>query len=381
MRKSTGYKIGFGKKIPAIAAAATAALVLFLLLAFYPQAFRTAGFYVQRGINAFAYYVLGDRPHFYCLVMEKNASDFRVKAGETLDVTYRDEFVVKSVASDDLSGKSVTVFLEGAGSQRNAFGVLFRGIDLVDNLLTGGEIPEGTETAGVYQIVVYAARDKIAVVPVRVVLTPQDWLRFAKNRGNSGEQEEYLKKVAARNREDAGVRKILAGIYLQQNRIGEAAKMYEEILRISPGDVPAMKELARVSVRLGQDDRAIDLLTRLTGIQAQDAEAQAMLGAAYGRKNLWDQAVESYARAVKMDPENYPVRLLLAQAFEKSHRNDAAVEQYRFIISHSPDAAPAWLAMGDMHLRSGQYAQAIESYTRVLAIHPKNAAAHFSGNQ
>ena len=97
MRKSTGYKIGFGKKIPAIAAAGTAALVLFLLLAFYPQAFRTAGFYVQRGINAFAYYVLGDRPHFYCLVMEKNASDFRVKAGETLDVTYRDEFVVKSV--------------------------------------------------------------------------------------------------------------------------------------------------------------------------------------------------------------------------------------------------------------------------------------------
>lgn len=116
MRQPTGHTIGFGKIIPAVAAG-TVALVLFFLVVFYPQAFRTAGFYFQRGINTFSYYALGAAPHFYYLEMEKNAGDFRVKAGETLQVTYRDEFVIKSAASDDLSGKSVTVIMEGTGAK------------------------------------------------------------------------------------------------------------------------------------------------------------------------------------------------------------------------------------------------------------------------
>ena len=299
MRKPAGLKIGFGKKV--FAAAGITALVLALLTVFFPKTFQTAGFYLQRGINGFSYYILGASPHFYHLEMEKNASDFRVRAGETLDVTYRDEFVVKSVASDDWSGKSLEPVLEGPGGKAGIIGVPFRGIDLVDKLLAGGVIPEGTQAAGVYQIAVYSTRDKIGVVPLRVMITPQDWLRFAKSRGNPGEQEAYLKKAAAQNREDAGVRKILAGIYLQQNRIGEAAKLYEEILRISPA-ILAMKELAAAlhSSAGRPRHRSLSRLTEVRRRMPSPCHARA----AYGRKTIWDKAADSYF-GPSDDPDNH----------------------------------------------------------------------------
>ena len=78
------------------------------------------------------------KPHFYYLEMEKNGKDIRASSAEALEITYRDEFVVKSVVSDDLSGKYMTVKIEGLGKSENDMGVLYRGIDLVNKIMLKG---------------------------------------------------------------------------------------------------------------------------------------------------------------------------------------------------------------------------------------------------
>jgi len=45
--------------------------------------------------------------------MEKTAKKFVQVKTKSLEVTYRDEFVIKSVVSDDLAGKYMSVKVEG----------------------------------------------------------------------------------------------------------------------------------------------------------------------------------------------------------------------------------------------------------------------------
>ncbi len=79
-----------------------------------------------------------------------------------------------------------------------------------------------------------------------------------------------------------------------QNRTDEAARLYEDILRIKPDDTATMKELARCYIKSQRYDKAIETLSNLVKIQPQDAEVYAMLGLSLGQKNIWDKAAEYY---------------------------------------------------------------------------------------
>ena len=56
----------------------------------------------------------------------------------------------------------------------------------------------------------------IGAVPVRIELTPQDWLRFAKIPANEKWQAQALEKALGMNPEDTALRKTLAEQYLAE---------------------------------------------------------------------------------------------------------------------------------------------------------------------
>lgn len=306
----------------------------------------------------------------------KNGKNIRVEADEVFEITYRDEFVIKSVGSDDIGGKYTKALMEGTGNEGNQIGMMFRGIDFVNHIMQSDVMAKGAQSVSIYKIAVFYKNEKIGVVPVRVVITAQDWLRFAKDSANANVQIEYLKKAIAQNSSDAGVRKILAGIYLKQNKIEEAAKLYEEILRLKPEDTATMKELARCYLKTNQILRAMELLSGFLRLQPQDVEALSMLGLAYGNKNMWDKAVELYRQAVKLEPENSEIRFMLAEALEKTGKTNAALEQYQYVAAHAQDATPALRVLGEAHLRKKNYDQAVKSYLQIVKINPKDAAAY-----
>ena len=101
--------------------------VFAFLYYFYPQTIRAFSYNAMKVKNTFSYYVLKEKPHFYYLEMEKNGKNIRVAVDEMLELTYRDEFVVKAVASDDLTGKYTTVNVEGLSKGNNDIGVLLQG--------------------------------------------------------------------------------------------------------------------------------------------------------------------------------------------------------------------------------------------------------------
>ena len=146
--------------------------IFFSILIFQPQMLSVLPYRITRINNLFSYYVLQAKPNFYYLEMEKNGNDIRVNANESFDVTYRDEFAVKSVVSDDLTGKYITVKVEFLGKGGNDIGILLRGVDLVNKIMQSDEFSRSTGSISGYKIHINYKSKPIASIPMKVVITP-----------------------------------------------------------------------------------------------------------------------------------------------------------------------------------------------------------------
>ena len=339
---------------------------------FYPRTIRTFSDQVLRVKNTFCYYVLKEKPHFYYLEMEKNGKNIRVAANEMLELTYRDEFVVKSVVSDDLLGKYTTVIVEGLSKGDNDIGVLLRGVDLVNKIMKSGSMPQDSTAITDYKIRVNYQNEMIATVGLKIEIMPQDWLRFAKDSGNIKEQIEYLKKAIALNKQDIGVRQILAGIYLRQGRLDDAISQYKDILEIKPDDTTALAELAKCYIKKDEFDRAIEVSKKMVKISPQEAEVYISLGLALAGKGLWDKAIENYREAVRLEPENYPLRFKLGEAYTKKKMTSLAIEQYKYVAEHSKEKEKdaALIALGDVYLNSKNMIRPLSIIRKLSKINP-----------
>ena len=153
------------------------------LFFFYPQFFESLAFQASRVKNAFSYYILQDKPEFYYLEMEKNGKDIRVSKNKALEVTYRDEFVVKSVVSDDLMGKYTTVQFEGLSKNDNDLGVLLKGVDFVNKIIKTKTVIDNSGIVPDHKILIHYGNEMIADVPLKIEITPQDWFRIRERFG------------------------------------------------------------------------------------------------------------------------------------------------------------------------------------------------------
>ena len=111
--------------------------------------------------NTFSFIVLDRKPHFYALVLEKNGKDYRLTSSDIFEVSYRDEFVIKEVSTDVLFGGAIAVDVAGLGD-KNDFGKLLKGIDLVDKAVLTGRGGVGENRPGDYSLRITYRGDPIA---------------------------------------------------------------------------------------------------------------------------------------------------------------------------------------------------------------------------
>ncbi|MBN2255850.1 MAG: hypothetical protein JW736_09085, partial [Deltaproteobacteria bacterium] len=152
----------------------------------------------------------GQTPKFIYMGMEKNGEDYRLRPGDTFNLSYRDEFVIKEISTDDLFGKGITADIEGMGDDDD-FRMLLNGRELVEKVINTGKSVSPEE----YHILVKKNDQVIASIPVTVELTPQDWFRQAKNSGSVSGQIAYLERALKMKPDDSVTRKMLAQLYVK----------------------------------------------------------------------------------------------------------------------------------------------------------------------
>ncbi len=328
--------------------------------------------YTSKMKRIFLSTVLGHEPKFYYLDVEKNGKDYKLTKDDVFEISYRDEFVIKSVSSDSLFGRGITVDVEGIGD-KNDFRILLKGIELVDKLTT---VKKRNSAVKDYKIDVRYHDNNIASIPIRVEITPQDWLRFARMSENEDSQIDYLKRAINMNKKDVGVRKMLARVYVRKEMQDKAISQYQDILKLKPNDLEALAGLSRCYIKKKEYSRSLPIYRRIIRRNPKDASAYANIAFAYGKLGRWNNAIANYNASIRLNPKNAMVYYNLAKAYEKTGKSENAVEQYKRVLKMIPGDVNVMTALAGAYLSLENYDESITLFRKVIKKQPRNASAY-----
>ncbi len=340
-----------------------------------PEKTRAVAAALIRTKNTIAFFVFSGTPHFYSLVVEKNGNEYILKAGDVFDVSYRDEFIVKKIETDVLAGGGLSVDIEGTGS-RDDFGRLVKGVELVDKTVSGGKGEGAGKGGGELNFRVFYKDSLLASIPIRVVVMPQDWLRYARESKNLKIQIDYLRRAAKMTPEDTNVRRMLGALYFKSGLTAEAIGQYKEVLRLKPDDASALSGLVQCFLKTGAYDEAIRMGQRSLAVNPGDGQLLADIARAWGGLGNWGKAISASEAALKLLPGNPDVLYMLGEAYEKSGNPGMAAKQYRLVLEKAPHAEPAAVSLSGILLKTGDFDGAIKLYGEMLKRKPREAAIY-----
>ena len=320
--------------------------------------------------------VRGRTPSVWGVVIEKNGKEMTLRPGEVFPVIYRDEFVVKEIISDALFTGRVSARIEG-GETPIGMKTLVKGISLVDRVMEAESAGRQQKERPVYRLVVQYEKKKIAELPLHVEVTPQDWLRVAKESHNGGSlQIASLKKALEMNPQDIEVRRLLAAAYAGKGRTDEAIATYRQILKEKPGDIRSMVEASKLLLDANRYEEALGLYRRIIAANPKDGGAMANAGLAAAKLNRWKEAVQYYGGALKINPGNAAIMVRLAEALEKDGKPDQAAAQYQAYLKGHGDDLDTLAALGNIYLKGKRFDEALRVFSGIVRQRPDDAGAH-----
>ncbi len=163
----------------------------------------------------------------------------------------------------------------------------------------------------------------------------------------------------------------LGGVLARQKKWNEAVGHYREAVRLQPGNVQYLVNLAHGLIGLGRDREARDLLRRAIDIDPQSAVGYTNLGSIELRQGNVQEALRAYAGAVRLEPGNADYQRNLAVA-EHEAGDPRAVETFRRALTIRPGDPDILDGLGLSLLDAGDAGAAREALGRAVAGRPEN---------
>ena len=147
--------------------------------------------------------------------------------------------------------------------------------------------------------------------------------------GQQSQAEKKLRHALELVSTHAKAREVLAVMYLQQQRITEAASVLQEGMKVTPAYLPFREIYARVLMAQNQLPQAIAMLSN----DAPDVKTQpnyhALLAGLYQQNQQHEQAASTYLKLVKQNPQQSQWWLGMAISLEKMDKKAEAVSAYK----------------------------------------------------
>jgi protein O-GlcNAc transferase len=166
-----------------------------------------------------------------------------------------------------------------------------------------------------------------------------------------------------------------AAALLQERRLAEAAKLYEDVCRTDPRDAQAWSTLAAIHGLLDQHTEVIRCGKRAIEIEPGDAIAHNNLSAAYLMLGRCGEAEASARRALEIVPNQANALVNLGNALCSLGRIDEAVATHESALRLNPGDADAQVGLGLARAAQGRFDSAIAHYNEALRLNPRLRSA------
>ncbi len=162
------------------------------------------------------------------------------------------------------------------------------------------------------------------------------------------------------------------------NDIPQAERVLKEHLKQAPTDVAAIRMLAEVAVRCGQDEAAERLLTRCLELAPAFAAARYNYAVLLHRQNKASESLAEIERLLEAEPANPSYRNLHAVVLSRVGEGARSTAIYAKLLEEYPGNAKVWLSYGHVLKTEGRQEDCIKAYRECLRYEPTLGEAYWS---
>ena len=157
-----------------------------------------------------------------------------------------------------------------------------------------------------------------------------------------------------------------------------AARIFKNLIKENPSDVPLLTQLGNMYVKAGHDDKALPVFNQILELDADNLGAMNNLGAIYRRRKEYGKSEEILLRARKVGGGNTQVEYNLGFTYKIMGEHEKAIKCFEDVISANPSDVLAYNHIGAIYAARGEHENAVQSYLRGLKIDPNHPVLHLN---
>lgn len=188
-------------------------------------------------------------------------------------------------------------------------------------------------------------------------------------------QEHYLKAFqASKLASPFGV--AYGDFLLKRGQAARAESVAEDVLKVSPGDVPAMKMLAQARINKGDWVGAQTVADELRKHGGKEKSAEEILGAMHAARKNYAESITAFRRAFDAAPAEVQPMVALVRSYVRAGKTGEAIAFLDSVVQASPRNINARLLQGQLYAMQGNTAAAVGAFRVVIGLQPEVPAAY-----
>ncbi|MGC2248332.1 MAG: tetratricopeptide repeat protein, partial [Terriglobales bacterium] len=175
---------------------------------------------------------------------------------------------------------------------------------------------------------------------------------------------------------DPVVKKDYIQLLIMRDRLDDARKLNDEILKAQPGDPAAAIYKAEIEISSGKPNDAVDTLQAVLKNDPDNAVAHYQLGMAFNQMGNPQRAEGEWHDAVRLRPEIIEAHSALAQAAIRRGDAPALAQEADQIIALQPAASDGYMLRGMADTAQKQFPSAEHYLNQAVERGPKNPVVY-----
>jgi len=168
-----------------------------------------------------------------------------------------------------------------------------------------------------------------------------------------------------------------ANFLLKRKLYNRAEKILQNVISVSPSNLPALKLLAQTRLTLGDWVGAQEVADAIKKTGKENITAEQIAGAILVGKKDYSEGIEQLKRTHQSSPGNFQPVVALVRTYLLAGKPKEAGDFLDAILNASPDNLNAMLLRGQVYASQGQVDEAISTYENAIETAPDNVLPYY----